>query len=133
VANEADLITEDKPFFNPKFTHQIYNSDETLRGHDDPSIEIFLSPSTLTPFLNWNTRCTRIDAAGSDAAAKSSSCYGFHTHKQDDIQGKLQATFENSLITDRTKFIKLVRNENRRFRPLGKFVTEFTRQIDAKP
>ena len=36
------------------------------------------------------------------------------------------------LITDRQQFIKLVRNENKRFRPLGKFITEFTRQIDAK-
>ena len=34
---------------------------------------------------------------------------------------------EIGLITDRSKFIKLVRNENKRFRPLGKFVTEFTR------
>jgi len=56
-----------------------------------------------------------------------SSCNGFHSHKEDDILGKLQQTFENSLINDRSKFIKLVRNENKRFRPLGKFVTEFTR------
>lgn len=26
-----------------------------------------------------------------------------------------------------------MRNENKRFRPLGKFVTEFTRQIESKP
>ena len=36
------------------------------------------------------------------------------------------------MITDRQIFIKLVRNENKRFRPLGKFITEFTRQIDNK-
>lgn len=57
VETESDLITEDKLFFNPKFTHQIYNSDETLRGHESPSIEVYLSPSTLTPYLNWSTLC----------------------------------------------------------------------------
>ena len=36
------------------------------------------------------------------------------------------------LITDRNAFIKIVRNENKRFRPLGKFITEFTRQIEVK-
>ena len=35
-------------------------------------------------------------------------------------------------MTDRQAFIKVVRNENKRFRPLGKYVTEFTRQIEAK-
>ena len=36
------------------------------------------------------------------------------------------------LITDRNTFIKIVRNENKKFRPLGKFITEFTRQIEVK-
>ena len=36
------------------------------------------------------------------------------------------------LITDRNAFIKIVRNENKRFRPLGKFITEFTRNIEVK-
>lgn len=90
VETESDLITEDKPFFNPKFTHQIYNSDETLRGHEDPSIEVFLSPSTLTPYLNWNTRCTREKQptggqSNHSIEVKSSSCQGSHTHKEDDI------------------------------------------------
>ena len=62
---------------------QIYNSDETLRGHDDPSIEVFLSPSTLTPYLNWTTRCQQADPP---------------THKKDDIEGKLKETFENSKL-----------------------------------
>jgi len=31
------------------------------------------------------------------------------------------------LITDRTIFIKLVRQESKRFHPLGKFICEFTR------
>lgn len=35
------------------------------------------------------------------------------------------------MMTDRHAFIKLVRNESKRFRPLGKYVTEFTRQIAA--
>ena len=35
-------------------------------------------------------------------------------------------------MTDRQAFIKVVRNENKRFRPLGKYVTEFTRQIEYK-
>lgn len=89
VATEADLISEDKTFFNPMFTHQIYNSDETLRGHDDPSIEIFLSPSTLTPYLNWNTRCSHEEGSVGAITDGKSSCNGFHSHKEDDIQGKL--------------------------------------------
>ena len=36
------------------------------------------------------------------------------------------------MLTDRNAFIKIVRNENKKFRPLGKFVTEFTRQIEVK-
>lgn len=71
-------------------------------------------------------------------------------HKEDDIAGKLRDTFKNSkltkpvslislatdfpgLLTDRSAFIKLVRLENKRFRPLGKFITEFVRQIEDKP
>ena len=34
-------------------------------------------------------------------------------------------------MTDRNEFLKLVRNESKRFRPLGKFISEFTRQIDV--
>ena len=126
---------------------QIYNSDETLRGHEDPSIEVFLSPSTLTPYLQYNTRCLRDNP--------NESCAGLHTHKEDDIEGKLHQTFENTskppssqdqggqgqtedkpkalgLLTDRKKFINLVNQENKRFRPLGKFIAEFKRQIEVK-
>lgn len=60
-----------------------------------------------------------------------SSCNGYHNHKEDDIEGKLQETFENSIITDRNVFLRLVRAESKKFRPLGKYITEFTRQIDA--
>ena len=35
------------------------------------------------------------------------------------------------LITDRRTFLKIVKNESKRFRPLGKYITEFTRQIEV--
>lgn len=36
------------------------------------------------------------------------------------------------LLTDRTAFIKIVCQETAHFRPFGKFVAEFTRQVEVK-
>ena len=33
---------------------QIFHKDETVRGYKNLSIDIFMTPSTLTPFINVN-------------------------------------------------------------------------------
>lgn len=87
---------------------KIYNSDETLRGHDDPSIEVFLSPSTLRPYLYWNSRCKGYN----QCEESKSSCLGNHRHKEDDIQGKLENHFgRDALITSRKTFVEFLNFE----------------------
>jgi hypothetical protein len=63
--NEADLDLEGKSFFHPKYTHQIFNPDETLRGHEEPKINIFLTPTTLKPYLTWSTKCRSTESKSS--------------------------------------------------------------------
>jgi len=53
VDNELDLISANQSFFNPKFTHQIFHRDETIKGMKDLSVTIFLSPTTLRPYIYW--------------------------------------------------------------------------------
>ena len=134
VENDLDLLTDQEAFFHPKYTHQIYNSDETLRGHEDPSIEVFLSPSTLRPYLYWNSRC-RGEPIGSDASVESkSSCLGSHSHKEDDIQGKLLQHFgADALLTSRAAFIEHLEHERTHFKPPGTLVSEFQRLLSVDP
>jgi hypothetical protein len=35
-------------------THQIFHQDETVKGYKNIGIDIFYSPATLVPYLNWN-------------------------------------------------------------------------------
>lgn len=53
VENELDLLTSKQVFFNPKFTHQIFHRDETIKGMKDLNVSIFLSPTTLRPYVYW--------------------------------------------------------------------------------
>jgi hypothetical protein len=51
--SELDLVGGKQPFFNPKFTYQIFHRDETIKGLKDLSVIIYLSPSTLQPYVYW--------------------------------------------------------------------------------
>jgi hypothetical protein len=73
-----------------------------LRGHDDPIIKVFLSPSTLTPFLEWNSKCK-----GEDPEAKT-SCKGSHAHKEDDVEGKLINHF-GSIFVSKSNYVELLK------------------------
>jgi hypothetical protein len=51
-------------FFSPKFTHQVFSKDEIVRGYQGLEINIFLSPSTLRPFISYSYEkmaCTGAD------------------------------------------------------------------------
>lgn len=51
--SELDLLSNKQPFFHPKFTHQVFHRDETIKGLKDLQVSIYLSPSTLRPYLYW--------------------------------------------------------------------------------
>ena len=53
VESEYDIISGSQPFFNPKFTHQVFHKDETVKGMRDLSITVFFTPSTLRPYVYW--------------------------------------------------------------------------------
>jgi len=85
-------LTSTQPFFNPKFTHQVFHRDETIKGMKDLTVTIYLSPTTLVPYVYW---CCRD--------------YGW---QYDDITNILKNSFGSDvLITDRSKFIKVLSNE----------------------
>jgi hypothetical protein len=53
VESEVELLLDNKSFFNPKFTHQVFHRDETIKGMKDLSVIIYLSPTTLSPYIYW--------------------------------------------------------------------------------
>jgi len=53
VENELEMLTNVCPFFHPKFTHQVFHRDETIKGMKDLSVNLYLSPTTLRPYLYW--------------------------------------------------------------------------------
>lgn len=99
-----------------------------MRGHEDPSIEVFLSASTLRPYLHWNARCKSTPLIDEEL---KSSCNGNHSHKEDDIEGRLASHFgRDSLITNRLQFIEHLRQESSAFKYPGKFIASFERKIN---
>jgi len=53
VENELDLLTDSKPWFHPKYTHQVFHRDETIKGMRDVAVSIYFSPTTLRPYVYW--------------------------------------------------------------------------------
>lgn len=96
-----------------------------MRGHDDPKIEVYLSASTLRPYLKWTSRCK-----GTFSENAKSSCFGNHNHKEDDIEGRLASHFgRDALITSREDFIQHLSSEVANFKYPGRLVTEFVKEI----
>jgi hypothetical protein len=90
VENELDLLANNQSFFNPKFTHQIFHKDETIKGMKDLSVTIFLSPTTLKPYLYW--------------------CCSDYGQQYDDVTNILKINFgPESLITNREEFTKVLK------------------------
>eukprot|EP00347_Sterkiella_histriomuscorum_P014339 403361250 len=108
--NELDMLSDKEPFFHPKFSHQIFHKDETVRGFKNLTIDIFLTPATLRPFLNVNF----------EKQAKN----------HDEIESTLSKHFgEDGLIKTRKQFLDAVKDEETKFKPLGKKVGSFIRQM----
>ena len=54
VNNEIEMLSGGgSPFFNPKFTHQVFHRDETIKGMKDLSVTIYFSPTTFRPYVYW--------------------------------------------------------------------------------
>ncbi|TNV83269.1 hypothetical protein FGO68_gene11080 [Halteria grandinella] len=110
VATEKDMVTDQDSFFHPKFSHQIFHNDETVRGYQDLNIDIFLSAGSLRPYVNIS--------------------YSRKHENHDDIIGTLETHFgKESLITDRSEFIQYLNEERQKFKPLGKKIGEFKRTV----
>ena len=76
------MLANVSPFFHPKFTHQVFHRDETIKGMKDLSVNLYLSPTTLRPYLYW--------------------CCSDYGQQYDDITNILKISFGPSiLITDR--------------------------------
>ncbi|CDW89701.1 mannose-1-phosphate guanylyltransferase [Stylonychia lemnae] len=109
-SNEFEMLADYDSFFNPKFSHQIFHKDETVRGYKDLNIDIFLTPATLKPYLNIN--------------------YSLEAKNHDDIQETLTKHFgEDCMIKSRQEFLNQVKEEIQLFKPLGKKVGQFMRQM----
>ena len=74
---------------------------------------------TLTKRTTYRASCRRLSKT---VSLQELLCFVHHWKKWLTVNN-----FTLGLMTDRVGFIKLVRNEGKRFRPLGKFITEFTR------
>lgn len=98
-------------FFNPKYTHQVFHKDETIKGMKDLSVTIFLTPTTLRPYVYW--------------------CCSDYGQQYDDITNILRISFGiESLITDRSVFLKCLREELKdKFKLPGKKITSFKRNV----
>lgn len=108
VSNEFEIVSDSEPFFQPKFSHQIFHKDETVWGYKDLNIDIFLSHATLRPFLSYS--------------------YSAKADNHDDIEVTLKKHFgEEALILERKDFIKVVNEESTKFKPPGKKVGSFQR------
>jgi hypothetical protein len=100
-----------KPFFHPKYTHQVFHRDETIKGMRDLSVCIFLTPTTLKPYLYW--------------------CCSDYGQQYDDITNILKINFgEETLITNRQTFIKSLQNEtHQKFKLPGKKIIQFKKMV----
>jgi hypothetical protein len=90
-----------------------------VRGYEDLSIELYLSASTLRPFLNYS--------------------YSKRAVNYDNIEETLRNHFGNDcniqyfnlillgLITGRKEFLKILEEEKTKFKPFGRKVGQFTR------
>ena len=109
-----DLITDSKPWFHPKYTHQVFHRDETIKGMKDVSVSIYLSPTTLRPYVYW--------------------CCSDYGQQYDDITNILRLNFgEKSLLTNREDFINVLNHESRdTFKLHGKKITQFKKNVPLK-
>lgn len=105
------MLTNVCPFFHPKFTHQVFHRDETIKGMKDLSVNLYLSPTTLRPYLYW--------------------CCSDYGQQYDDITNILKISFgPNILITDRSQFNKILEQETlQKFKLPGKKITSFKRNV----
>ena len=88
------MLTDKQSFFNPKFTHQVFHRDETIKGMKDLSVSIFLSPTTLRPYVYW-----------------ACSNYG---QQYDDVTNILRLCFgSDTLFTDRQEFVSFLKTETK--------------------
>jgi len=81
-----------------------------VRGYKDLNIDVFLSPSTLRPYVN----------------------YTFSKRAQvfDNIEDILKNHFgSDSVITEREEFLKHLKEESKNFKPLGTKVGSFIREL----
>ena len=99
--SELDLLTDNNFTFHPKFTHQVFHRDETIKGMKDLNVTIYLTPTTLRPYVYW-----------------SCSDYG---QQYDDVTNILRLSFgQENLITNREEFVKVLREEDvENFKLLG--------------
>lgn len=111
VETDLDLLSEQKPFFNPKFTHQVFHKDETIKGMKDLSVSIFLSPTTLRPYVYW--------------------CCSEYSQNYDDVTNILRLSFgSDALLTDRNDFVSHLKSETlEKFKLPGEKVTSFKKNV----
>lgn len=112
VENELDLLTNTtgQHFFHPKFTHQVFHRDETIKGMKDLSVNIYLSPTTLRPYVYW--------------------CCSSYGQQYDDITNILKISFGSDvLFTDRLDFIKFLATEAKSFKLPGSLIKSFKRSV----
>ena len=91
VNNEIEMLSGGgSPFFNPKFTHQVFHRDETIKGMKDLSVTIYFSPTTFHPYVYWIC-----------------SDYG---RQYDDLNNIFKYIFgEDVLLFDRAQFLKVLK------------------------
>lgn len=53
VETELDLLVNNGKFFHPKYTHQVFHKDETIKGMKDLNVTLYLTPTTLKPYIYW--------------------------------------------------------------------------------
>lgn len=113
VENEIDMLTNQQPFFNPKFTHQVFHRDETIKGMKDLSVTIFLSPSTLKPYVYW--------------------CCSDYGQQYDDVTNILKLSFgSENLFTNRESFIKFLQQEQQsNFVLPGKLIATIKKNVSV--
>jgi hypothetical protein len=91
VNNEIEMLSGGgSPFFNPKFTHQVFHRDETIKGMKDLSVTIYFSPTTFRPYVYWIC-----------------SDYG---RQYDDLNNIFKYIFgEDVLLFDRAQFLEVLK------------------------
>ena len=111
VESELDLLVSNTNFFHPKFTHQVFHKDETIKGMKDLSVTIYLSPTTLRPYVYW--------------------CCSDYGQQYDDITNILRINFgQETLITDRSLFVKVLAQESKsKFKLPGRKILSFKKNV----